>query len=37
MKQKIKVIALLVVALYVLARVEKHCETKNEYYVEQSK
>ena len=37
MKQKIKVIAVLVVALYILARVEKHCETKNEHYVEQSK
>ena len=37
MKQKIKVVALLVVALYILARVEKHCETKNQYYVEQYK
>lgn len=37
MNKKIKVIALLIVTLYVLARVEKHCETKNQYYVEQSK
>jgi hypothetical protein len=37
MNKKIKVLVLLVVALYVLARVEKHCETKNQYYVEQSK
>ena len=37
MKQKIKVIVLLVVALYILAIVEKHCETKNQYYVEQPK
>ena len=37
MNKKIKVIALLIVALYILAKVEKHCETKNQYYVEQSK
>jgi len=37
MKQKIKAILLMVVAIYVLAKVEKHCETKNQYYVEQSK
>ena len=37
MNKKIKLIVLLVVALYILSRVEKHCETKNQYYVEQSK
>ncbi|QMP84756.1 hypothetical protein elemo131C_phanotate47 [Flavobacterium phage vB_FspP_elemoC_13-1C] len=37
MKNKLKLIALLIVALYILAIVEKHCETKNQYYVEQPK
>lgn len=37
MKQKIKVIALLIVALFLLAVAEKHCQTKNKYYYERQK
>ena len=32
MKNKLKLIALLIVALFLLAVAEKHCETKNKYY-----
>lgn len=34
MKNKLKLIVLLIVALYLLAVAEKHCETKNKYHVD---
>ncbi|QLF85240.1 hypothetical protein elemo19C_phanotate46 [Flavobacterium phage vB_FspP_elemoA_1-9C] len=37
MKNKLKLIALLIVALFLLAAAEKHCETKNKYYYERQK
>lgn len=37
MKNKLKVIVLLIVALFLLAVAEKHCQTKNKYYYEGQK
>lgn len=34
MNKKIKIIVLLIVALFLLAVTEKHCETKNKYHVD---
>lgn len=34
MKNKLKAIALLIVALFLLAVAEKHCQTKNKYHID---
>lgn len=34
MNKKIKIIALLIVALFLLAVAEKHCQTKNKYHID---